>query len=184
MTKKPIERLRRYYDRLSVVERVNLVMDAQDRDDLGEVDVLERACPVRQSFEYEGRVLALAHAATALVVQLLACDALIAARLPDLDTDPGAEALPALRSLLARQSALWHGFAAWCRDLGHDPRQVLRLAPIGPDNRDPAYFLVHTQLALIESGAAGVPVLDPEQIQSWRDTFARTFGHLENARLY
>ena len=176
---KKLETLRRYYHKLTPAERVNLVPEAQERDDHTEVDVLEHACPVGQSAAYEGRVLAIVDIATLMIVQLLACSVFIVHLAADLarEPDPPPALDPALRSILGRQAAIWRGFSAWCRDVGHDPRQVLHYAPIGPDESDPAFFLVHAQIDMIESWPSDPqhPFPDPHQVDMWRQVFAHAF---------
>jgi hypothetical protein len=177
---KKLETLRRYYHKLTPVERVNLVLEAQGRDDHTEVDVLEHACPVAQSAAYEGRVIVIADIATMMIIQLLACAVFVVTKTADLTREPddAPSALdPALRSILERQAAIWRGFAAWCRDVEHDPRQVLHFAPIGPDESDPAFFLVHSQIDAIESwsGDPQNPFPDPHQVDMWREVFAQAF---------
>ena len=176
---KKLETLRRYYHKLTPAERVNLVLEARERDDHTEVDVLEHACPVGQSAAYEGRVIAIADNAMFMIIQLLACAVFIVHLAADLarGPDPPLDLDPVLRSILGRQAAIWRGFSAWCRDIGHDPRQVLHYAPIGPDESDPAFFLVHSEIDAIESrsGDPQNPFPDPHQVDMWREVFARTF---------
>ena len=143
-------KLRKRYNQFTVVERVNLVLAAQERGDEDEVNALEIYCSEDQSVEYDMRVLRLALAASALVVQLLAREVLTVKRLEDLlhseENDQNAKEGTAhpvhgpldlsiandrkLASLLEQTAAIWNGFSAWCRDLGHDPHRVLRLAPM------------------------------------------------------
>ena len=177
---KKLETLRRYYHKLTPVERVNLVLEAQERDDHTEVDVLEHACPVAQSAAYEGRVLVIADIATMIIIQLLTSAVFIVTKTADLtrELDDAPSALdPALRSILERQAAIWRGFSAWCRDVGHDPRQVLRFAPIGSDESDPAFFLVHAQIDMIESWRTDPqrPFPDPQKVDAWRQVCAQAF---------
>jgi hypothetical protein len=112
-------------------------------------------------------------------VQLLACAVFIANMATDLvrEPDPPPALDPALRTILERQAAIWRGFAAWCRDVEHDPRQVLHFAPIGPDESDPAFFLVHAQIDMIESWSSDPqrPFPDPHKVDAWREVFAQAF---------
>jgi len=176
---KKLETLRRYYHKLTPAERVNLVLEAQGRDDHTEVDVLEHACPIGQSAAYEGRVIVIADIAMFMIIQLLACAVFIVHLAADLarEPDPPSDLDPALRTILGRQAAIWRGFSAWCHDVGHDPRRVLRFAPIGPDESDPAFFLVHSQIDAIESwsGDPQNPFPDPHQVDMWREVFAQAF---------
>ena len=178
---KKSDRLHRHYDKLTAVERVNLVLSAQERSDEAEVDALENACPTAQSLDYEGRVLGLASNTALLVIQLLACQVLLITKSADLEDAPGATPDPALRSLLEREAAIWHGFAAWCRDVGHDPHQLLRFAPMGTDERDPAFFIIHDQIETIEGRAQDAagdtedPFPAPAKVHMWREVFTRLF---------
>jgi len=174
-----MNKLWRYYDKLTAVERVNLVLAAQERGDETEVHALENACPLAKSVRYEGRMLALGLVASLLVVQLLACQVFLTTILLDLSEET--DAVPVLRRrlrfLLNREAAIWRGFVAWCQDVGHDARQVLRLAPLGLDQRDPAFFLIHGQIDRIEGQAedAQDPFPDPQKVKTWRETFAWLF---------
>jgi hypothetical protein len=80
-----------------------------------------------------------------------------------------------LTSLLERVAATWLGFSAWCRDVGHDPHHVLRLAPIGWDDQDPAFFLIHQQIELSEKWAHEW-IRDPDRVERWRDVFTQGAG--------
>ena len=169
-------RLHRRYPYLTLAERVQLHLSAQERGDLSELKALDWACLGADVPSYVARLLLLGGAACLLVVQLLAHETLLVKRLSDLAqddaTNPASD--PALLSLLRRQAALWRGFSAWCRDLGHDPRQVLLLAPLGPHENDPAYFVLHQHIACLD---ACYPHLsdDPHQVQIWHDFFTRSF---------
>jgi hypothetical protein len=66
---KNTNQLRRYYDRLTAVERVNLVLDAQERGDEAETYALVDSCPLAECLKTEGRLLALGHVAALLVIQ-------------------------------------------------------------------------------------------------------------------
>jgi len=205
-----IRKLRQRYDTFTVVERVNLVLAAQERGDEEEVHALENYCPVAQSLEYEKRMLRLMHATSVLVVQLLAHEVLIGKRFDDLvnaarnakqnakHNAKGVAANPSLNdpddniarcnignddqlaSLLERTAAIWHGFSAWCRDLGHDPHQVLRLAPMGPDDGDPAFFIVHQQIEYFERWAHDL-LHDLDEMETWRELFTRAFQSMAGA---
>ena len=195
----PIRKLRKHYDKFTAVERVNLVLTAQERGDEAEVRALENYCPMTQSLDYEGRILALALAASTLAVQLLAREVLAVKRLDDLVSaadnakqnakqnaaNPALAGLDAniadddqLVSLLEQAAAIWFGFSAWCRDLGHDPHQVLRLAPIGSDDGDPAFFLIHQQIEYSEKWAQDL-LHNPDKMEGWRQLFAQAFQSLD-----
>ena len=187
-------KLRKHYDKFTVTERVNLVLAAQERGDEAEVHALENYCPMAASLNYEGRILSLTQAASTLAVQLLARDVLVVRRFdeylantrkndgqananPPLD---GPDIAPAIANddklvlLLDQAAALWFGFSAWCRDLGHDPHQVVRLAPIGPDDSDPAFFLIHEQIELLERWGQHL-LHDPDKMEMWRQLFTQAF---------
>ena len=176
-------RLRHHYPKLTPVERVNLVLSAQERGDAQEVWALEQYCSPIQSIQHNIRMLGLARMAALLVVQLLAREVLVVKRFMDLAAQTDATPVPhrALTSFLEQQAAIWHGFAGWCRDLGHDPQQVLRLAPIGSDERDPACFIIRGQIEMLESWTSGAaedakaPFPDPDKVQMWRELFTELF---------
>jgi hypothetical protein len=176
---KRMDKLRRYYDRLTAVERVNLVLAARDRGDEDEVYQLENVCRAADSFEYESRVLYLGHMANIVVLQLLASEVFTVNMTRDVLDQPGAN--PGLEhklmAHLERQAAVWCGFVAWCRDVGHDAHHVLHLAPIGLDERDPACFVVHGAIEQIESWAQDPhdTFPDPGRVQKWRELFAELF---------
>ena len=174
--------LRRYYDRLTTAERVNLILDAQDRHDEAEVHALLDTCPLEECLKYEGRLLALGHVAALLVNQLLACEVFIVLRRADLTDQPAADPDPdgALRRLLERQAAIWRGFVAWCQDVGHDPHQVMFLAPMGTDERDPAFFVIQQAIEQIEewAHAPGHPLIAPDKVETWHELFTGLFRPL------
>jgi hypothetical protein len=170
--------LRRYYDKFTSAERLNLVLTARERGDEAESFALENACPFADIVAYNRRVLALAHVATFVVIRLLASEVLavnMLYRLPDGPAaDPDLECR--LMSQLERQATIWLTFVAWCRDAGHQARQVLRLAPLVLDDREPAYFVVHQAIDLIEAWArdtegSDTPFPDPDQMQEWYNLF-------------
>jgi hypothetical protein len=183
-----MNKLWRHYDKLTTVERVNLLLAAQERGDEAEANALENACPTAASVHYNARMIGLGHVASLLVAQLLACQVFLIAMLPDLPEGTGAASVlrSRFRPLLEREAALWRGFLAWCQDVGHDAWQVLRLGPLGPDGRDPAFFLIHEQIEHIERRAedAQAPFPDPEKVKMWRDTFASAFGLVDDESDY
>jgi len=186
-------KLRKHYDKFTVTERVNLVLAAQERGDEAEVHALENYCPITASLNYEGRILSLTQAASTLAVQLLARDVLVVKRFESLantrknagqaDANPpldGPDIAPAIANddklvlLLDQAAAIWFGFSAWCRDVGHDPHQVLRLAPMGSDDRDPAFFLIHQQIELFERSAQHL-LHGLDKVEMWRQLFTQAF---------
>jgi hypothetical protein len=74
-------------------------------------------------------------------------------RIPAPPDDPDADQPGADRptAIFHRQAALWRAFVAWCGELGHDPHQVLLMAPLIPDERDPAFRLIQTQIETFEN---------------------------------
>ena len=100
--------LRRYYDKLTSAERLNLVLVARERGDEAEAFALENVCHFADIINYERRVLALAHVATFVVIRLLASQVLavnMLHRLPDEPAaGPGLERR--LMSQLERQAAI------------------------------------------------------------------------------
>jgi hypothetical protein len=170
--------LRRYYDKFTSAERLNLVLTARERGDEAEAFALENACHFADIINYERRVLALAHVATFVVIRLLASQVLAVNMLHRLPDEPAADPdlERKLMSQLERQATIWLAFVAWCRDAGHQARQVLRLAPLVLDDREPAFFVVHQTIDMIESWARdteGSDTLfpDPGQVQEWYDLF-------------
>ena len=170
--------LRRYYDKLTSAERLNLVLTARERGDEAEAFALENACPFADIVAYNRRVLVLAHVATFVVIRLLASEVLAVNMIHGLLKEPGADPDLECRlmSQLERQATIWLAFVAWCRDAGHQARQVLRLAPIVLDDREPAFFVVHQTIDMIESWArdtegSDTPFPDPGQVQEWYDLF-------------
>jgi hypothetical protein len=196
-------KLQKHYGNLTVVERVNLVLAARERGDETEVLALEDRCPVAKSIEYHERMLHLIAVASVLAVQLLAREVLIVVRLSDLvkagqnaeqnakqdakqdGADPALDGLDSnladddrLDLLLEDAAAAWLGFSAWCRDLGHDPHQVLRLAPVGPDDRNPAFYILHEQIELSERWPHRL-LHDPDRVEEWRTVFAQVFRSID-----
>jgi hypothetical protein len=173
------DKLHRYYDNFTVVERVNLILAALERGDKFEVFALHSRCPPADDFQHDFRILGLGRTAAMFIIQLLAREVFVAIKFAQLADEPGAD--PAtratLRSLLEHETAIWRGFVAWCEDAGHDPHQVLRLAPIVSDDRDPAFFLVRSAVESLESCLADREdaFLDPDRVQGWRDIFADFF---------
>jgi hypothetical protein len=175
-----MKQLRRGYPQLTVWERVQLFLAARERGDLSEANALDEACPRAHLPDYALRLGALQNAASFLVVQLLATNVLLLARLADLPSgapsDPAAD--PHLLSLLQRQAALWRAFVAYCQSHDHDPHQVLHLAPLGLDEGEPASLIVHQQLHILEALPDDLPTdpaHDPDQFLAWRNLFARAF---------
>ena len=106
MTKRT-NRLRRHYSRLTVFERVQLLLAAQERDDPLEIRTLDETCPGADLYLYIARMLALEHSACLLVVQLLAQALLLVTRhqaLPN-DATPTGPPDPDLVFLFERQAA-------------------------------------------------------------------------------
>jgi len=196
-------KLQKHYGNLTVVERVNLVLAAQERGDEAEVLALEDRCPVAQSLEYHERMFHLIEAVSVLAVQLLAREVLIVVRLSDLvnarqnaeqnakqnakqdGADPTLDGLDSsfadddrLVLLLEDATAAWLGFSAWCRDVGHDPHQVLRLAPVGPDDRNLAFLILHEQIELSERWPHHL-LRDPDRVEEWRTVFAQVFRSID-----
>lgn len=174
--------LRRYYDRLTAAERVNLLLGAQDRHDEAETRALLDTCPFKECLKLEGRLLALGNVAALLVNQLLAYEVLIVVRLGDLTAQSAAD--PdldrSLQRLLERQAAIWRGFVAWCQDVGHDPHQVMFLAPLGLDKRDPAFFVIRQAIEQIEewAHAPAHPLIAPDKVETWHEVFTGLFRPL------
>ena len=177
---KRLELLYAHYPSLTAVERTELLLAAQQRGDQREIYVLDQTCPFADVEPYVNRLTLLEHAACLLVIQLLAREVLLVKKFEQLagNTDAIPSPDPDLVSLLERQAAIWHGFAAWCHDIGHDPHQVLLMAPITQDESDPASFILHQQIERFEEWDAGPgPLLfDPHQVQTWRDFFKALFN--------
>jgi hypothetical protein len=106
---KKIDRLRREYPRLTVSERVQLLLAAQERGDRWEIDALDRTCLGSDLPSYITHVAALERAASLLVVQLLAHAVLLATcydpPAPGIPSGPPLDPDAAL--LFRRQAALW-----------------------------------------------------------------------------
>jgi hypothetical protein len=168
--------LRRAYRHLTVPERVQLVLEAYERDDDSEILALDNSCPWPDGADYLVRRFFLNQAACFVAIRLLTDELLQAvcfstlAQAADLELSSDR----VLTSLLERQNNLWQGFVAWCEDIGHDPRQVLSQAPLGPDEHDPASLVIHCQIDLFESLAPGL-LQNSEQIQMWHDFFTDTY---------
>ena len=115
--------------------------------------------------------------ASLLAVQLLAGELLLVVKFTQPARESGSDdaaADAALEPLLASQLTLWRGFVQWCQDLGHDPRQVLRMAPLGLDERDPAFFILQLKIESLEACAPDF-LSDPDGVQQWRGYFTRAF---------
>jgi hypothetical protein len=181
-----INRLKKHYDLLSVVERINLFLEAHERDDLAEANQLEWSCRHEDAMDYNIRLLALANVVSLLVVRMLAAQVLLVKVFDDRAQCTGeADARRALNQRLAscmeHQAAIWRGFTIWCRRVGHDPMRVLRLGPLGFDDADPAYFILRQQIEFIENWTRDAeddqdPFPDPEKVDTWYCMFAKTFG--------
>jgi hypothetical protein len=179
MTKR-LDKLQRGYPKLTVHERVELLLAAKERHDVRDAERLDGTCPSADLHPYIDRLLALQHSACILVVQLLARQVLLVRKFQDLvgDADPIPPPDPDLISILKGQAAIWRGFVAWCQDMRHDPRRVLLMAPLGLDGADPAYFIIQEQIACLEALAQGMEaLLDPDEIQMWQGLFALSFSH-------
>ena len=169
----------RWYRKLALAERVRLALAAYERGDAGEVYGLINTCRPADLRDYGNSLFALGFTASVVVVRLLASEVLTVKLYEDLADQPGAN--PALErklvSLLERRAAMWSGFAEWCRGHGHNPRRVLHMAPLGLNERDPAFFIVQNTIDYIESQAQDPhgPVPDPEQVREWRDMFDNLF---------
>lgn len=189
--------MHRHYDKLTAVERINLALAAQQRGDKAELFALEDRCSMAQSVDYDYRWFALAQVTSVLVIQLLARQVLIVKRFASLahrslsisETETHLTSFPdndRLYWLLEQATAIWCGFVAWCQDVGHDPHLVLRLAPIGLDESNPAHFLIHHQIHQLEEWAtltcangADAPFPCPETIELWHTAFARIFRPID-----
>jgi len=171
-----MKQLRRRYPQLTPWERVQLFLAARERGDLSEAAALDDACPPADLLDYTICLDLLQRAASLLVVQLLATNVLLLARLADHPPipPPNLAADAQAVSLLQRQAAIWRGFVAYCRSAGHDPHQVLHLAPLGLDDADSAHFILHQQLEILDALAADTAD-DPDLFQTWRDLFRRAF---------
>ena len=177
---KRLEVLYSHYPSLTAVERTELLLAAQQRGDRREIYVLDQTCPFSQVEPYVNRLTLLERAACLLVIQLLAREVLLVKKFEQLAAGTAAPPPPDpdLLSMLERQAAMWRGFAAWCQDIGHDPRQVLLMAPLAVDDSDPASFIIHQQIERFEKWSEGSdPLLDdPDQVQMWRVFFADMFN--------
>ena len=177
---KRIEELYASYPSLTAIERTELLLAAQERRDLKEIYVLDRTCRIADIEPYVMRLMLLERAASLLVIQLLAREVLLIKKFEQLAAGTAAPPPPDpdLLSMLERQAAMWRGFAAWCQDIGHDPRQVLLMAPLAVDDSDPASFIIHQQIERFEKWSEGSdPLLDdPDQVQMWRVFFADMFN--------
>ena len=172
------QKLRRQYAKLDVFERVELILSAQEQQDLSEIYILEDTCPSADVIPYIIRMLALRSAAALLAVQMLARTILILRKFERLNQETHDLPLtdPAFLSLFKTQIALWSGFVAWCQDMGHDPYQVLHMAPLGIDHKELAASIVHQQIEICEEFAKHLPP-DPDQIHIWRTLFMHSFYH-------
>ena len=110
---------------------------------------------------------------------MLACEVFIVLRLAGLAAQPATDPDPdgSLQRLLERQAAIWRGFVAWCQDVGHDPHQVILLAPMGSDDRDPAFFVIQQEIEQIEEWAhdPGNPLIVPDKVEMWHELFTDLF---------
>jgi hypothetical protein len=134
---------------------------------------------LRARAQCHAATLALEHAVGLLVVQLLAREVILAYRFAAHFKAPGASPPQDLElpSLHQRQAAIWSGFVACCHDIGHDPLRALVMAPIGLDEDEPAYYIIHQLIQRFESGPASSHPLHSAEVQMWRDLFAVSFEH-------
>jgi hypothetical protein len=170
-----IEKLRRHYPGLTLSQRTKLVLAAQARRDLHEIDTLDLTCPDGDLERYMLHLLVLERAAALLVVQLLAHAVLGIAKLGVApDAPPASDLAPLFRS----QAAIWRGFVAWCQDSGLDPHHVLAMAPLGVDDGDLACFIVHQQIESLDAlPDDDCGLFDSGDVRTWRDFFARSSEH-------
>ena len=115
MTKR-LDKLRRQYPKLTVFERIQLLLAAEERHDFRDADTLVQTCPRADLRPYIDRLLALQHSASILVVQLLARQVLLVRKVQDLvgDAGPVPPPDPDLLSLLKGQATIWRGFGSRC----------------------------------------------------------------------
>jgi hypothetical protein len=199
------KRLWKQYAALTRVERVNLILAAQEEGDQDEVLALENTCSEEERRLLNAHLLCLSCAASAVAIQLLALNVLTVKRIEDLlhgaqaaagdqpGKDPCASPNPALAGLsdadarwacvadddkLAaldkEAAAAWLGFSRWCWEVGHDPHQVLRQAPMGSTEIDLPYTILCDQIKYSERWAGDL-VSDPEHASAFYHLLSRGF---------
>jgi hypothetical protein len=176
----------RYYDRLALLERVQLFLEAAGRGDFRETELLRYTCPLGQFHRYRDHLLILERAANLLLLSFLLdylrlmitllAPAIASARHPPPATTHGPLSPTTHRPLLYGRlmrglSRHWHGFATWCREQGHDPDLVFRAGALSNDAGG-ADLLLLTQLIDFVRAHAGVYPPGPDPAARWRDRFA------------
>jgi hypothetical protein len=174
-------RLHQQYCKLTVYERIRLLLAAQERGDLSELEALDESCPDADFRQYLVGILGLQYSACLLVIQLLAFGVLAFSKLMDLAQEQEAGATPAphdkLLPLLAQSAPIWRGFVTVCQDIGYDPHQVLGLAPLGKDANTPAFFVIHQLIEHLDllTQVEGGALLNSDHVRTWRKLFYRAF---------
>ena len=175
-----------FYEWLTPGERLNLVLAACERGDQDDIRDLENTCTKDNIYDFYRYLVQLTCVTSLVVIQMLARTIIVNHILTDLtdESDASPKRQQALMSYLGQEAAIWRGFVAWCRELGQDPRQLLRLAPFAWDKGDPTFSIIHQEIDMIDAWADNPEHLlpDPEQVQQWRDTFASLFRPVRGAR--
>jgi hypothetical protein len=190
----------RYYDRLALLERVQLFLEAAGRGDFRETELLRYTCPLGQFHRYRDHLLILERAANLLLLSFLLDylrlmitllapatastphSPLATGHRPLCPTDAGPPTAPPsppatthrpllYGRLMRGLSRHWHGFATWCREQGHDPDLVFRAGALSNDAGG-ADLLLLTQLIDFVRAHAGVYPPGPDPAARWRDRFA------------
>ena len=197
-------RLRNQYWTLERVERVNLIMTAQDQEDPDELEALENTCNNEERRCLSAHLLCLSCAASAVAIHLLTLEILIVKRIEDLlyaaqaatgdqpGENPSASSNAApeasdtdarwarladddkLAAFIREAAAIWLGFCRWCWEVGHDPHQVLRLAPMGSTEADLPYAILRDQIEYTERWATEL-LPDPEHADAFYQLLSRNF---------
>lgn len=200
-------RLRNQYSTLNRIERVNLILTAQDQEDPDELEALANTCHKEERRCVSRHLLCLSCAASIVAIQLLALELLAVKRIEDLlngaqaaardqanenapaspDAAPAASELSdtdprwarvgdddKLAAFTQEAAAIWLGFCRWCWEVGHDPHQVLRQAPMGSSEADLPYAILRDQIEYSERWAGDL-VPDPDHVAAFHHLLSHTF---------
>ena len=190
------KRLWKQYVALTRVERVNLILAAEEEEDQDEMLALENTCSEEETRCVYGHLVRLSCAASAVVIQLLALEVLMVKRIEDLlgrveasGRDEGDEKGAAgsassgwarigedekLAALMEEAATSWLGFSRWCWEVGHDPHQVLRLAPMGSTEAGLPYTILRDQIEYSERWASQL-LPDPDHANPFYQLLSRGF---------
>lgn len=169
--------LRKDYDKLTAHERFRLVLAACERDDLGEVEALARACPRKlyedMDYQYTERMRVLWTVVDSYLLMQLSAQVIFWRLLGMSETDhfmgldeTGERASDIAWSLMDVMSTYRLAFGQLCDELGITPGQALQ--------HSPSYKLagiVKGELDLMDGLLDGIATPDDDAAVGWKATW-------------